>query len=240
MVTIVVFIIAPPFARAADIPAGGMSSMNAVVFAAPSNSVVFVFPDSTGGSPRCTSLYDAAYGDWIAGGILLGKTSNLQTETLDDNADYVNTIGTNCAPKTTNTVYVLMGGPNVNNLVYNNELASSRITPVYFASDDANVYFKKTSDNSNIVTFAKSSLGGATDYFVIEIVADASGNSFFIFYGFTSKGSNAAAELVLSWIQGGILGSQTDSYYVYRWQDTNGDGIVNLPPTDTYTLITSG
>jgi hypothetical protein len=71
-------------------------------------------------------------------------------------------------------------------------------------------------------------------------VVDSSGNQYFVFYGFGYKGSMAATYKMLEWVQNGQLNTHTGQYEVWRWDDTNGDGIVNPSPTDTYTMQTTG
>ena len=78
------------------------------------------------------------------------------------------------------------------------------------------------------------------DHFVIYTLVDGAGNTYYVFYGFRLRGSTASTHKLLYFVHSATLGSQTQSYQVWRWDDTNGDGLSNEEPTDTYTLIASG
>jgi len=237
---IVAVMVALPIAQSTTVT-GGISSINSQVFLASTNAAIFVYPDTAAGSPRCTTV-PAIYSDWVAAGILVGLTVNQQYETLDDNTGSpLFVTGTpNCGPGTSNIPLVPVGGPLVNNIVKYYEQVTS-ITPVYFSTDGTNDYFKARSSNAILATLSVGQLGGSTDYFVIMAFLDASGNTIYIFYGFAFKGTLASAHELLYQKQQSTLGSNTNSYQVWKWQDTNSDGIVNGPGSgDTYTLIASG
>lgn len=219
----------------------GISSIQSQVLTASTNTAIFIYPDTAAGAPRCTVLA-ASYSDWVSGGILVGLTSNAQYETKDDNTGSpLSVTGTpNCAPGTSNTPLLPVGGPFVNNIVHYYEQVA-HTTPVYFSSDGVNDYFLARSNNAILVSLPVGQIGGSTDYFVIQTFTDASGNTIYMFYGFAFKGTSASTHELLYQSQQGTLGTNTNSFQVWKWQDTNGDGIVNGPASgDTYTLITSG
>ncbi len=240
LAVLLMVIIATPYVSAVTIPAGGFSSIAGTVLSATSNTAIFILPSTTGASPRCTSL-TALFTDWVAEGIVFGLTANPQLETTDANtgSPLLLTSAPNCGSGTTSKPLLPFGGPLVNNIVhyYEQVLADS---PVFFSQSGGSDKFIKRSDLSTIASLLFGSVGGSTDFFVLEAFIDPSGNTIYIFYGFAFLGTSAAAHKMLNFIQTATLSGVTSAWQVWSWFDANGDGIVNLPPTDTYTLIGSG
>lgn len=219
---------------------GGIASIDSNVFTGAENSAIFIYPDTAGGAPRCT-VSAAIYSDWVAGGMIFGLTEKYQYETRDDVivAPLFVTASPSCGPGTSSKVILPFGGPLVNNIVHYYEAVSGD-SPVYFTQSGGFDKFIKRSDGSTIASLAVGSVGGSTDYFLIETLTDPSGNTVYIFYGFAFTGTSAAAHKMLDFVQTNKLGSQTSAWQVWSWFDYNGDGIVNNPSTDTYTFIASG
>lgn len=221
---------------------GGISSFNGAVILASSNSVIFVYPALTiSGKPP--GMYLGSYTDWVGMGILIGLTPNPQYETLDTNTATPLLIDpTTGKPGTTNMVIVVVSGVLVHSVIHWLERESASggaISPVYYDQDATNRMFRLRTTGAVLVS---QPLGAPNsyDHFVIYTVVDSSGNTYYVFFGFRWRGTTAASHKLLYYVQTGTLISQTQGYQVHRWDDSNGDGITNPSPTDTYTLITSG
>lgn len=219
---------------------GGISSFNGAVIIASSNTVIFVYPATGGTKP--SGVVAALFTDWTAIGILIGVTNNAQYETLDTNTGtplFINTgTGQPCTSPCPASVFVTVGGPLVHSIVYWLEVVAA-ISPVYYAQTGTDRQFIRRSDSA-VLTSQAFTAPTTVDRFVIYTIPDGAGNSYYVFYGFRFRGSLAATHQLLAYVQAGTLGSQTSSYQVWRWDDTNGDGLVNPSPTDTYTLLSSG
>lgn len=74
--------------------------------------------------------------------------------------------------------------------------------------------------------------------FHLEILPDGD-VAVFIASSVVARGGLAAATLFNSVIVNNLV-DYTDRWYVYHWQDGDGDGIPDAPPVDTYTLLQSG
>jgi len=205
-------------------------------------NVRIVYPsDSTEKPLGCGA---AMVSDWLAAGYVysrLGVGPGTVTEGLDTNSDFVDQT-TGRAKGPAGTGIVSFGGGDVNLVVM---YAESDSTPeaerapmktVY--SGDYIQFHHRT--RGFIVDLPLSEIGGPVDYFVIEVFGDGSGRSFLFCYGLGWKGTLAAGKYFdkvvypnLSWFD--------RSWILVKWEDTNGDGFVNLPGDgDTYTPIDSG
>ena len=228
-------LIAPSIASAVTTP-GGISSYYAAVIRAPTRTVIFVYPAISG--PKPLGVSGATYFDRIAIGTLIGLEIDRQYQTQDTNSGsplFINTA--TGQPGTTNTPIVAVGRPTIHAVVYWLE-KKSMISPVYYAEDGFRYYFRKRIDGSTIISQSKTAL--FYDHFVIYTVTDSAGNTYYVFYGFSFKGSSAATKLLKYWVQEGQLGSRTSSYEVWKWVDTNRNFRVDPPGVDTYTQIASG
>lgn len=230
-----------PSLLAVTVP-GGIGSFNSAVRLASSNTVIFVYPaTTTTGKPP--GMFAALYTDWTAMGILIGVAQNQQYETLDTNTGTPLFIDpTTGKPGTTNMVIVTVGGVLVHSIVHWLERESASggaISPVYYDQNATHRMFRLRTTGAVLVAQVLGA-PASYDHFLIETVLDGSGNTYYVFYGFRWRGSMAASHKLLYYVQTGTLTSQTQSYEIDRWDDTNGDGIVNPSPTDTYTLVTSG
>jgi hypothetical protein len=236
---------------------GGVATYGSSVITASSTTVIFVYPD-TAGTPgtapapgKPDNLYPALFTDWVALGIPIGAANNPQYETVDTSTVpplSVDPLTGQPGASTSGMPIVTVGGVLVHSQVYYLEKVAL-ISPVYYDEGAGNRYFKLRAGGTIIAgaTMPLSDLGTTHDYFVIYTCVGMSGtipgpgNTYYVFYGYHYRGSQAATHLLLNWIQtAGALASKTGSYYVYEWTDTNSDGIVNPSPTDTYTLVASG
>jgi hypothetical protein len=202
--------------------------------------VIFVYPATSGSKP--SEVYPAEYTDWTAIGIPIGTTTSEQIESLDTNTGspiFVNP--TTGKPGISDTRIVAVGGPLVHSVVYWLEKDSTgSISTVYSQYWGTVQRFRLRSTGQIVAEQAVSTPVTSQDYFVIYTISDAAGNVYYVFYGFRHTGSMAATHLLLSWAQNAQLASQTSTYQVWLWQDTNGDCLVSEVGIDTYTLITSG
>jgi hypothetical protein len=214
--------------------AAGIDDFGTEVTNGSTNSVIFVYPDTTG--PKPAGVTGALFTDWSAIGILIGLTNKSQFSSLDTNAGSPLNVNTSTGqPGTSNMRIVTVGGPLVHSIVY---WLEGSLSPVYYSQGVGNQFFKAR--NGTTLVTQPVSAPTSTDHFVIYTIIDSSGNQYFVFYGFRYRGSMAATYKMLEWVQNDQLNMHTSQYEVWLWNDTNGDGIVNPSPTDTYTLQASG
>jgi hypothetical protein len=205
---------------------------------ADANTVIFIFPD-TASSPKPDGLFGAAFSDWTAIGILIGMALNTQYETFDTNTAspvFIDT-GTGQPDPSGQPKMVTTGGPLVHSVVYWLEQTDA-LAPVFYSEDASTQYFNLRADGV-LASQLKSISVTSQDYFVIYCVYDLDGNSYCVFYGFRWSGTLAAAHWILYQKQLGNLPSLTNSYMVGKWVD-DGDGVVESPAADTYTVEDSG
>jgi len=138
-------------------------------------------------------------------------------------------------------VIVTVGGTLVHSVVHWLEVEpTGSISPIYYGGvSGGNHRFIRRSDGAVVAT-QPTGAPASYDTFVIYTVTDSAGNDYYVFYGLRWRGSMASTHKLLEWVQQNQLGSHTYSYEVWRWDDTNGDGMANLPPVDTYTLLAYG
>jgi hypothetical protein len=214
--------------------AEGIDDFDTEVVNGSTNTVIFVYPDTSG--PKPAGVGGALFTDWSAIGILIGLANNPQYSNLDTNTGSPLNMNTSTGqPGTSNMGIVTVGGPLVHSVVY---WLEGSLSPVYYSQGSGNQYFKARNGTTLVTQSFSAPVNG--DNFVIYTVTDSSGNQYFVFYGFRYRGSMAATYKMLEWVQNGQLNMHTDQYEVWRWDDTNSDGIVNPSPTDTYTLQTTG
>ncbi len=83
-----------------------------------------------------------------------------------------------------------------------------------------------------------SQIGQSQDLFVVESFIDDYENRLLIGYGYGWKGTFAAGKFIKFVIYPDIE-SYTESYYIFKWIDDNGDGFVDLTEINP-TPLTSG
>jgi len=135
---------------------------------------------------------------------------------------------------------VTAGGPFPNKPVQWLE-RTRQVTKVFFASNGFDTfYFRKRSDNSNVVTFPQASCSPNRDVFLVTLATDpTSGTLALISYGLCSGGYGTQTG---AWYWANVMlpnrAAYPDSWYIYEWVDTNLDTLPNQG--DTFTLRGSG
>ena len=203
-------------------------------------SVRMIYPSNSTSKPLGCNA--ARVSDWTASSFVSTKLMNF-TEGLDTETSFVNQA--NGKPVgASGTGIVSFGGPLVNLIVI---YAESNNTPL---SDRAPIKFH---DNNGLLSFQYSNgstvpgtsmQGGIVstnqDMFVIETFRDADGRYIMLCYGFRWEGTYAAGKYFDTVIYPNLQ-SQSESWIIVKWNDTNGNGFVNKPyDGDTYTVIAQG
>ncbi len=206
------------------------------------NTVSVIYPSTSSNKPLGCSA--AMVSDWTASAYV---TTELQpqnyTEGLDTNAAFVNQTSGE-AIGASGTGIISFGGPVVNPVV---KYAESSSTP---SSDRAPIMFNNQSgvlsfqyaNGSSIpgASMPASAVNGKQDFFVIETFMDGSGRYILLCYGFGWEGTLAAGKYFNVVIYPN-LASQSESWIIVKWSDTNGNGFVDNPGAgDTYTIIAQG
>ncbi|MGQ9469472.1 MAG: hypothetical protein ACUVTD_06570 [Nitrososphaerales archaeon] len=186
------------------------------VIYAPSNTVYFIFAD-----PDRMTLPEASY-DRLAGSIIYGLTTNKQNQGFDNNNAWVSQNEVDRGKLLlTNKCFLFFGGPYPHWSVKYYENAG--LSPIYFYHDSTTHQWQ-FKDRSNIVIayLPDDTDWNHTDMFVIESFMDEDGNTIFIFYGFTWKGTWASAIYFQDYMFGNIENYE-NSYYIFQWSDQNDD-----------------
>ncbi len=111
-------------------------------------------------------------------------------------------------------------------------------SPVFDSTHDPVVAMTRRDTGTEIFSEAATAIGPSHDYALIELFhAQVGGPMSFIGYGFYGPGTTAAAWYFQNVIAKS-LSTHTDSWYVVRWSDMNGDMIPNL--ASEFTLVASG
>jgi hypothetical protein len=176
----------------------------------------------------------AALSDFTALGFMFGASTNTQIMALDTNGTYFDPA--TGAPKVSNSVLVVFAGRGVNSVVHYYEM-TEMTSPIYaditaIGGVESYAYFDR---QGNLVASFPSSAGqaGTSDMFLVEYFKDANNNKVFIIYGFAWKGTYVGGVFFKTNILPNIV-SFTHGWYIYQWNDTNGNG---LP--DPYEVITT-
>jgi Cys-rich repeat protein len=118
---------------------------------------------------------------------------------------------------------------------------TSKTTKVYFATNGIDTfYFKRRSDDAVLVTQPAASCDAHHDVLLVELAADpASGTLALIAYGVCSGGYGTQAA---GWYYANVMlpnrMSYPDSWYLFQWDDTNGDSLPDV--NDSWTKLASG
>jgi len=193
---------------------------------------------ATSGEIRSAGTIPAAWIDSTAGGVLLGMSED-GVFIWDTDADYVDANGhPNSVKVPSGSTFVASGGPVVNGPVKYYELnRGTENTPAYYAYEGGKHKFKKTVDDSVLVSFTPSS---TNDLFIIQIFADSEGRNIVLVYGLAGRGTLAGA---LYFADKADSFKDKEGFWIYEWTDSGTSGVVehqDPPGTDTYTLVTSG
>lgn len=213
-------------------PPTGLTVLDSAVIKASSNAVWFILADPGPSNLGVTNarppgVYYAALSDWTATGFVYGMCLNMpQPMVLDSNPSYADQ--SNGQPKTSQRAIVAFGGPLVHAVV--NYYETRRLTPLYFYHDQAagQYQFRRSSDGAVAYGLPVADVtSGQKDLLMVEAFTDSSGNTVFIGYGFTFRGTYAMGKLLKARIAPNIS-SYAYSWYVYKWEDLNGDGFQDL------------
>jgi hypothetical protein len=211
---------------------GSVLDASSDIVGADENTLYFVYPNYAGAKPP--GVVYAWLSDWTALGFIAGMCSKTQHEVTDTNPAVIDT-GTG-EVRLQNTTVVLFGGPAVDAPVHYYE--QNRIAPLYWQNDGGTYYFYKANgsrlDATNL-TYTQMSSGH--NLFVVESFTDNSGNRVYIFYGYGWKGTFAAGKF-FKFIMYPDISSYTNSYYIFRWDDNNQDGFVDLNEISTTPVAT--
>jgi len=203
---------------------------------APAGSVVYVLPDwqSGSGHVKPSGVSTAALSDFTALGFMFGASTNTQIMALDTNSTYFDPA--TGAPKMSSGVLVVFAGRAVNGVVHYYEM-TEMASPIYadyamIGGVESYAYFDR---QGNVVASLPASAGqaGTSDMFLVEYFKDANNNKVFIVYGFAWKGTYVGGVFFKTYLLPNIT-SFTHGWYIYQWNDTNGNG---LP--DPYEVITT-
>jgi len=205
------------------------------------NTIVNIVYPSTSG-PKPLGCIAAMVSDWTASAFVSTKILNY-TEGLDTNATFVDQ--TSGRPVGVSGLGIVsFGGPVVNPVVKYAESSgttSADRAPIRFNSQSGVVSFQYANGTSVPgASMPASALNGAQDFFVIETFMDGSGRYQLLCYGFSWEGTYAAGKYFNAVIYPN-LASQSESWIIVKWNDTNGNGFVDGPyDGDTYTIIAQG
>lgn len=206
-----------------SVPRITLYSLQSRTFGAAPNTVYFIYPDYEHTQYKLPGVGLAALSDWSAMGMLYGMCSNVQNDGMDTNGNLVDL--SSGSPVFSEKSVVVMGGRGVHNVVYYYE--DRRLAPLYF-SYDATTYYLKKKDGSTAGSISIPELTGLhKDMFVLEAFTDLKGNTVLIAYGITWKGTFAAGLYLKSVIAPNLAG-YSHAWYVFRWDDLNGDGMIDL------------
>ena len=216
-----------------------VSSVGADVVNAPAGSVIYVLPDwQTGnGHVKPPGVAPAALSDFTALGFMFGASTNTQIMALDTDSTYFDPA--TGAPKVSNGVLAVFAGRGVNAVVHYYEM-TEMTSPIYaditaIGGVESYAYFDR---QGNLVASFPSSAGqaGTSDMFLVEYFKDANNNKVFIVYGFAWKGTYVGGVFFKTYILPNIAGF-THGWYIFRWDDANGNGLpdpyeVNTTPVN--------
>jgi len=203
-------------------------------------SVTVIYPSTSTDKPLGCS--PAMVSDWLASAYVTTKLTNF-TDGLDNETDFVNQ--TNGQPVgTSGTGIISFGGPCVNpvvNYAESSSTPSADRAPIMFNNQSGIVSFQYANGTSIPgASMPASAVNGNEDFFVIETFMDGEGRYQLLCYGFGWEGTYAAGKYFDEVIYPN-LASQSESWIIVKWFDTNGNGFVDGPNQgDTYTIIAQG
>jgi hypothetical protein len=169
--------------------------------------------------------------DWTAAGYVAGMCTNLQNEATDTNQLVI--AHNNGAVLLQNKTVILFGGPVVNAPVKYYE--SNRIAPVYYGVEDGKAYWYNR--NGSRIDATGITPNSQNDMFVVEAFTDDDGNKILIVYGYGWKGTFAGGKFFKFIIDPNRI-NYNDSYYIFRWNDNNGDAFVDLNEISPISIAT--
>lgn len=204
------------------------------------NATYVIYPADS--IPKPLNCLAAWVSDWEAAGFVTAQLSDY-TEGFDTNGAFVNSLTGKAVGDLCRGI-LTFGGPLVNPVVKHAESVGTpdaERAPIQCCVEDELFRFQLM--NGTEIAGAElplSVINFHEDMFVIEVYATGHGRPMMLCYGFGWQGTYAAG-LYFDHVVYPDLASYTESWLVVRWEDSNGDGIVNSPGDgDTYTLVASG
>lgn len=194
-----------------------------------SPSYTMIYPTDEPGKPL--GCRPALLSDWTAAGIVYAKISPLD-EGLDTDPDYVDQ-GNGRPIAEDGTCVITFGGPDVNLVTkysYNSQ------APINFVCIGDRFHYKHR--DGEVIPGASlpvSVINFNEDMFVIQCFRD-SGRTIMVFEGFGWKGTYAAGKFFHK-VLWPYLDDQHYSWMIVKWTDTSGEGFVNSPGVDQYTVV---
>lgn len=196
------------------------------------DNVNFIYPDYQGSKPPGVSY--AALSDWTAAGYIAGMCTNIQKETTDTNQLIVDS--NNGSVILQNKMVILFGGPIVNAPVKYYE--NNRVAPLYYRSfGGANYWYEFDGTRLEETRMTYAEINAGQDMFVVEVFTDDNGNKILIVYGYGWKGTFAGGKFFKFIIDPDRI-NYNNSYYIFRWNDDNGDEFVDLNEISTISVAT--
>ena len=202
-------------------------------------SVQVVYPATTAGKPL--GCFPANVSDWTASAFVTTKLTNF-TEGLDTNSSFVNQ-STGKPVGASGTGIVSFGGPMVNLVVIYSESNSTTAldrAPIQFHNNNGLLSFQYANGTAIPGASMMGGLVSTQDMFVIETFMDGNGRYILLCYGFGWEGTYAAGKYFNEVIYPN-LASQSESWIIVKWFDSNANGFVDGPHEgDAYTIIAQG
>ena len=193
------------------------------------NKVYFIYPDYQGSKPPGVAY--ALLTDWTAAGYIAGMCTNSQNEATDTNQLIID--NTNGKVLLNNKLIILFGGPLVTAPIKYYE--SNRIAPLYYQRDNGVSYWHLR-DGTRIEETGMTP-NSHSNMFMIESFIDDNGNKVLIVCGYGWKGTYAGGKFFKFVIDPNRI-NYDNSYYIFRWDDDNGDYFVDLNEISTIAIAT--
>jgi len=199
--------------------------------------VYLILPDNQGKPVGELPPINASVSDWTAAGYIAGIAAHevLCYDTYPDVVDQ--STGRLLAPE--GYGLILLGGQIVSIPVWYYEVAAGE-TPVYPAYNSSGVWFVHRETGTPIpgTYLTWSDLNSGKDMFIVELFTDSDGRYVLIVYGIGWRGTFAAA-LYFDKQMWPDIQHHYYSWYIVSWTD-NGNGRVDEPGADTYTVVAHG
>ena len=214
-------VIADWYGRPRIDPSSTLAYITMALLNAPENTAYFIFAD-----PNRMTEPVAAY-DLAAGGVIYGMCRNPQNVGFDSNGGWVVQSGEDLGRVLlANSTIVLFGGPYPHRCVRYYE--EGGVAPVRFLHDLEGGTYNFLVDGEVVASLPADADFNHTDLILVEAFQDGNGNTVYVIYGFTWRGTWAGAVYFKEHMYG-KLNEYTGSYYILRWLDANGDGMPQTP-----------
>ena len=205
-----------------------LSLLSTVLLTAPANSVYFIFPDGNTAHKKPTGVGYASVTDWTALGFVYGSLTNMpQFIALDTNSAYIDQ--STGAPMVSDKIIVLFGGPLVNEVVHYYESHGIALLHwVLVGGFVSGTEYYVNRQGQTVAGISLSVLGPESqDMGLIEAFTDQNGNTVIIFSGFGWKGTFVSG-VYFKTVLISQLSTMPDSWYIYSWSDSNGNGFADV------------